>query len=72
MFSYGSIAVAAILFLSFLVPPPLFFPSHILPVAGEMRNEDTTIPNGVKLDRTLGGCKLTRTVSHLSATFAPL
>lgn len=26
------------------------------------------ILNGVKLDRTLGGCKLKRAVSHLSAT----
>lgn len=75
MLSYGSIAVAIILFLSSSVPPPLFFsffPSHILPVAGDMRNEDRLIPNSVKLDRTLGAYKLTRTVSHLSPTFACL
>lgn len=37
-----------------------------------MRNEDTMIFNGVKLDRTFGGRKLKGSVSHLSATFARL
>lgn len=67
---YGSIAV-----LEFFFCPPLFFsvfPSHVLPVAGEMRNEDKMVFNSAKLGRTFGSCKLGgncfSSVGHVCAT----